>query len=100
MVSFVNNFPSQFPNRLFSQRERQSYLCGTTPRCKADISGPKPPYLKEQREEIMHVLKRDLLRQYDEPRQLNWDIYDDDITFDDPATQLSGKLQYRVRRRV
>lgn len=49
-----------------------------------------------QREKVVPLLRRDLLIQLDAPNSMNWDLYDSSITFDDPMTQLSGRLPYRV----
>lgn len=52
--------------------------------------------LQAAREEVVKTLARDLARQYDAPRELDFSIFDDRVTFDDPTTQLKGKLLYRV----
>lgn len=55
------------------------------------------PDVLAKRRSVVPLLRHDLLIQYDAPRLMNWDLYDSSITFDDPMTKLSGKLQYRVR---
>lgn len=52
--------------------------------------------LQAAREEVVRVLTRDLARQYSAPRDLDFSIFDDKLIFDDPTTQLKGKLMYRV----
>lgn len=52
----------------------------------------------QARREVMRKLRHDLKIQYDSPREMDWTIYDGRITFDDPMTKLSGKLQYKVRK--
>lgn len=52
--------------------------------------------LMEERKKVVDLLRDDLLKQYETPMQLNWDLYDDNITFDDPSTTLSGKTMYKV----
>lgn len=52
--------------------------------------------LRAARQEVVKVLARDLARQYEAPLDLDFSIYDDKVTFDDPTTQLNGKLMYRV----
>lgn len=100
MASFVNASPSCLSEGLTSSRGARRSLFCITPVCKADLPRNQKSNqlsLTKQREAVLHVLEHDLPKQYDNPRQLNWCIYDDDITFDDPVTQLSGKLQYKVR---
>lgn len=53
--------------------------------------------LTAKRANVVPELRRDLLRQYEEPRKLDWELYDRSVTFDDPMTQLSGRVQYKVR---
>lgn len=52
--------------------------------------------LEAARQEVRNILERDLSRQYDAPLRLDWSIYDDNVTFDDPTTKLDGKLMYKV----
>lgn len=49
------------------------------------------------RTQVVEKLRVDLKRQYRTPRQLDWSIYDNDVSFDDPVTQLSGIVAYKVR---
>ena len=52
--------------------------------------------LQAAREEVVKVLAIDLARQYEAPREMDFSIYDDKVTFDDPTTKLQGKLMYKV----
>lgn len=52
--------------------------------------------LQAAREQVMKVLAIDLARQYQAPREMDFSIYDDKVTFDDPTTKLQGKLMYKV----
>ena len=49
------------------------------------------------RKRVAETLAKDLLRQYENPNKMDWGIYDNSITFDDPMTRLKGKLMYKVR---
>uniref|UniRef100_A0A7S1TE68 Uncharacterized protein n=1 Tax=Compsopogon caeruleus TaxID=31354 RepID=A0A7S1TE68_9RHOD len=52
-----------------------------------------PLRLAKSPDDVAAVLLHDLPRQY--RHDLDWSIYADDITFDDPVTHLRGKLRYR-----
>lgn len=52
--------------------------------------------LNASRQEVMKILVRDLTKQYDTPLDLDWSIYDEKVSFDDPATKIYGKLNYMV----
>lgn len=54
------------------------------------------PELLAARRQVTEVLRKDLMRQYDEPNNLDWSIFDNQVSFDDPMTKLRGKLMYRV----
>lgn len=53
--------------------------------------------LQAAREEVVKVLARDLTRQYDAPLAMDFSIFDNNVTFDDPTTKLNNKLLYKVR---
>ncbi|KAJ8904986.1 hypothetical protein NDN08_001498 [Rhodosorus marinus] len=50
---------------------------------------------KAKVEEAIFALRTDLPRQYDAVFSLDFSIFADDVTFDDPWTKIRGKLNYR-----
>lgn len=53
--------------------------------------------LQAARKEVVRTLAKDLRRQYEAPLTMDFSIFDNNVTFDDPTTKLNGKLLYRVR---
>lgn len=51
--------------------------------------------LRAARQEVARILARDLARQYESPLCIDFSIYDYNVTFDDPTTNLKGKLMYK-----
>eukprot|EP00177_Eucheuma_denticulatum_P003974 GFKZ01007180.1.p1 GENE.GFKZ01007180.1~~GFKZ01007180.1.p1 ORF type:complete len:185 (-),score=13.98 GFKZ01007180.1:696-1250(-) len=47
------------------------------------------------RQEVARILARDLARQYESPLSIDFSVYDENVTFDDPTTKLKGKLMYK-----
>lgn len=64
-------------------------LSGTSATCNA-------PHARVQ---VARLLARDLPTQYAAPLAMDWSIYNRNLTFDDPLTEISGLFFYKVRRR-
>lgn len=52
--------------------------------------------LRAAREEVVKTLVKDLAQQYEAPLAMDFSIFDDNVTFDDPTTKLRGKSLYKV----
>lgn len=77
--------------------QRPRSLCSRPPPRAMSSDGVGAMDVLQQRLGVIEALQGDLRMQYDTPRQMDWDLYDDAIDFDDPLTTLSGKLAYKVR---
>lgn len=89
-VSFVARVPMLHSIKPHSVRIHQRNGCCMTSNVQLQ------PELLAARRRVTEVLRKDLMRQYDEPNNLDWSIFDNQVSFDDPMTKLRGKLMYRV----
>lgn len=89
MISFVANAILGTPQSTLKLRSYRKLHCSVSkPTIKCTLS--------VERSAVAPELKRDLLIQLDEPQNMNFDLYHENVLFTDPATKIRGRFLYRV----